>query len=67
MRHKSARVAGGRIGDPDGGKAVVLEQVAQMAGVAPVRLRLAHHHGTDLRGLADEQGVAEPLQELTER
>src|SRR5262249_49351895 len=54
VRYKGTLVAGGRIGNPDGGKAVVLEQVAQMARITPVRLRLAHDHGANLRGLADE-------------
>ena len=61
---EGAEIAGGRIRNPDRGEAVMLQQVEQVPGVAAVSLRLAHDHGPDLGGLADEQGVAEALHEL---
>jgi hypothetical protein len=44
----------------------MLQQVEQVLGVAAVGLRLAHDHGPDLDGLADEQGVAEALHQFVE-
>jgi hypothetical protein len=58
---EGAEIAGGRIRNPDRGEAFMLQQVEQVPGVAAVSLRLAHDHGPDLGGLADEQGVAEAL------
>ncbi len=39
------------------------QQVEDMQGVAPIRLRLAHDHGANLRGIADEHRVPEALHE----
>jgi transposase-like protein len=60
---QGAPIPGARIGDPHRGEAVVLEQVEQVPGVAPIGLRLAHDHGPDLRGLADQHRVAELVHE----
>src|SRR5207245_10495414 len=48
---------------PDGGEGVVAQQVEEMQGVAPIRLRLAHDHGANFRGIADEHRVPETLDE----
>jgi len=48
---------------PDGGEAVVAQQVEAMQGVAPIGLCLADDHGAHLRGIADEQRVPEALPE----
>jgi len=41
----------------------VAQQVKDMQGVTPIRLRLAHNHGANLRGIADEHRVSEALHE----
>ncbi len=60
---EDAQVACGGIGNPDGREALVLKKVEEVAGVAAIRFGLAHDHGPDLGGFADEQGMAESLQE----
>ena len=63
VRDQGAPIPGVGIGDPHRGEAVVLEQVEQVPGVAPIGLRLAHDHGPDLRGLADQHRMAELVHE----
>jgi len=58
VRDQGAPIPGVGIGDPHRGEPVVLEQVEQVPGVAPIGLRLAHDHGPDLRRLADQHRVA---------
>src|SRR5262249_38243713 len=58
-----AQVTGGGIRNPDGWEAVVLKKVEEVAGVAAIGLRLAHDHGPDCGGFADDQGMAQSLQE----
>lgn len=58
-----AQVSRGGIGNPDGGAAVVLKKVEEVASIATIGLRLSHDHRPDLGGFADEQGMAQPLQE----
>jgi hypothetical protein len=45
-------------GYPDDGETILHEQLQQVGGIAPVRLRLARHHGPDLGGVPDQQRVA---------
>ena len=59
MRQESSPIASGRVGNPDGGEAVVSEQFEQVEGVSPIGLGLAHDHRPDLGGIADEQRVPE--------
>jgi hypothetical protein len=61
VSNESAQVTRGRIGDPDGREAIVLEEVEEVPSVAPIRLRLADDHGSDLRRLADEDSMTEPV------
>ena len=63
VREERPQIAGGGVRHPDGGEAIVAQQVEEMQGVAPIRLRLAHDHGADLRGIANEQRVPEALDE----
>jgi hypothetical protein len=60
---EDAQVARRRIGNPDDGEALELKKVEQVAGVAAISLGLAHDHGPDLGGLANEEGMAQLLQE----
>jgi hypothetical protein len=63
---QGAQVARVRIGNPDGGEAIVLEQIEKMARVTPIGLGLTDDHRADLGGLADDQRVAESLQKGVE-
>jgi len=63
VREERPQIARGRVRHPDGGEAIVVQQVEDVQGVAPIGLRLAHDHGADLCGIADEQGVPKALQE----
>jgi hypothetical protein len=63
VRDQGAQITRAGIGDPHRWEAVVLEEVEEVPSVAPIGLCLAHHHGPDLRGLADQHGVAEPVHE----
>ena len=58
MFDEGAQVARRRIGNPDDGEAVVLQEVPEVPGVAPIGLGLAHNRRSDLRGLADEERMA---------
>src|SRR3989442_1666912 len=49
--------------NPDGGEAIVAQQVEDMQRVAPIGFRLAHDHGANLRGIADEHRVPKALHE----
>jgi len=49
---------------PDCGEAIVAQQVEDVQSVAPISLGLAHDHGANLRGIADEQRVPEALHEV---
>src|SRR5207244_12635767 len=42
---------------------ILLEQLPQVGSVAPIRLGLADHHGTDLRRITDEQRMALALEQ----
>ena len=59
----SAQVAGRRIGNPHHGEAVVLQQISEVPGVAEIGLGFAHHHRPDLGGLANDERMAQALQE----
>ena len=61
MREERPQIAGSRIWYPDGGEAIMAQQVEDMQGVALIRLRLADDHGANLRGIADEERVPEAL------
>jgi len=61
VSQECAKVPCGRVGDPDGRKAIVPEQVEEVPSVAPIRLRLTDDHCSDLRRLADEDRVTEPV------
>ncbi len=63
MREERPQIAGGGVRHPDGGEAIVAQQVEDMQGVAPIGLRLAHDHGANLRGIANEHRVPETLHE----
>src|SRR5260370_1212470 len=63
MGEEGALVAHRRIRQPHGGKSVVPEEVQKMSGVTPIGLRLADHHRPDLRGIADDDLVAQPVQQ----
>ena len=63
MGDEGTQVAGGRIGHPHGGEAIVLQQVEQVLSVAAIGLCLADDHGPNLRGFPDEQGVLQLLHE----
>jgi hypothetical protein len=63
VREERPQIAGGGVRHPDGGEAIVAQQVEAMPGVAPIRLRLADDHGAHLCGIADEQRVPEALHE----
>ena len=41
----------------------VAQEIEDVQGVTPIGLRLTHDHGTNLRGIADEQRVPEALHE----
>jgi hypothetical protein len=55
MRKKSSPIASGWVGNPDGGEAVVSEQLEQVEGVSAISLSLSHDHRPDLGGIADDQ------------
>jgi hypothetical protein len=59
MFDERAQVARRWIGNPDEGEAVVLQEVAEVPGVPPIRLGFAHDHRPDLGGLADEERMAQ--------
>ena len=63
VREQGAQIARGRIRHPDGGEAIVAQQVEDMQSVASIGLCLAHDHGANLRGIADKQRVPEALDE----
>jgi len=63
MGEERALVAHDGIGAPDGGEAVVPEEVQQVSGVTPIGLRLADHHRPDLCGIADDDLVAKLVQQ----
>src|SRR5713226_3289373 len=63
VSEQGAQIAGGRIRHPDGGEAIVAQQVEDMEGVAPIGLGLADHHGANLRGITNKQRVPEALHE----
>jgi hypothetical protein len=63
VREKRAQIPSGWIRHPDRGEAIVAQEVEDVEGVTPIGLRLAHDHGTNLRGIADEQRVPEALHE----
>ena len=63
VREKRPQIAGGGVRHPDGGEAIVAQQVEEMQGVAPIGLGLAHDHGADLCRIAHEQRVPEALDE----
>ncbi len=63
VREQSAQIAGGGVRHPDGGEAIVAQQIEDMQGVAPIGLRLAHNHGANLRGIADQHRVPKALDE----
>jgi hypothetical protein len=58
-----ALVAHRRIRQPNWRESVVPEEVQKMSGVPPIGLRLADHHRPDLRGIADDDLVAQPVQQ----
>src|SRR5262245_24728724 len=58
-----AQVTRGGIRNPDGWEAVVLKKVEEVAGVAAIGLGLSHDHGPDFGGFADDEGMAQSLQE----
>ena len=51
MRHEGAPIPHAGIGDPDARKAILHEQLQQVGGIAPVRLRYAGDHGANLGGV----------------
>jgi hypothetical protein len=63
MGEEGALVAHRGIRQPHGGESVVPEEVQQMSGVTPIGLRLADHHRPDLRGIADNNLVAQSVQQ----
>ena len=63
MFDERAPVARRRIGNPHHGEAVVLPEVPEGPGSAAIGFDLAPHHRADLRGLADEERVAQARQE----
>jgi hypothetical protein len=63
MGDERALVAHCGIREPHGGESVVPEEVQKMSGVTPVGLRLADHHRPDLRGIADDDLMAQPVQQ----
>jgi len=66
MGEERALVAHGGIREPHGGEAIVPEEVQQMSGVTPIGLRLADHHRPDLRRIADDDLVAQLVQQRME-
>src|SRR5262249_33487337 len=58
-----AQVTRGGIRNPDGREAVVLKEIEEVPGVAAIGLWFSHDHSSDLGSLADEQGMAQSLQE----
>jgi hypothetical protein len=58
-----AQVTRRGIGNPDDGEAVVLQEMEEVPGVAAIGLRFSHDHRPDLGSFADEQGMAQSLQE----
>ncbi len=63
MSEESPQIGGGRIQHPDGGEAIVAQQVEDMQGVAAIGLRLANDHSANLRGITNKQRVPKALQE----
>jgi hypothetical protein len=63
MGDEGALVADGGIRQPDDGEAVMPEEVQQMSGVTSIGFRLADHHRPDLSGIADDDLVAQPVQQ----
>ena len=63
VREERAQIPRGWIRYPDRGEVIVAQQVEDVLGVTPIGLRLAHDHGANLRGIADEQRVPEALHE----
>jgi hypothetical protein len=63
MGEEGALVAHRGIRQPHPGETVVPEEVQQMSGVTPIGLRLADHHRPDLRSIADNDLVAQPVQQ----
>ena len=61
-----AQVARLWIGNPDRGEAIMLEQVEKVPSVAAIGLGLTNDHRADLGSLADDQGMAESLEEVVE-
>src|SRR5262245_57096348 len=58
-RARKSRVVGSGIHHR--GKPLVLQQIEQVLGVAAVGLRFADHHGPNLGGLPNQQGVSQLL------
>ena len=63
VREERTQVPRRGVWHPDRGKAIVTQQIENVSGVAPIGLGLAHDHGANLGGIADEQRVPEPLHE----
>jgi hypothetical protein len=63
VREERPEVSRRGIRHPDGGEAIMAQQVEDMQGVAPIGLGFAHDHGANLRGIADEQRVPQTLHE----
>jgi hypothetical protein len=63
MGEEGALVAHRGLRQPHPGESVVPEEVQQMSGVTPIGLRLADHHRPDLRSIADNDLVAQPVQQ----
>jgi hypothetical protein len=60
----AAGLPGLAVTNPD--EAIVTQQVEDEPGGTPIGLRLAHSHGANLRGIADEQRVLAALHERVE-
>jgi hypothetical protein len=63
MGEEGALVAHRGIRQPHPGESVVPEEVQQVSGVTPIGLRLADHHRPGLRGIADNDLIAQPVQQ----
>ncbi len=66
MRKESSPIASGWVGNPDGGEAVVSEQLEPVEGVSAIGLSLSHDQRPDLGGIADDQRVPELPNERVE-
>jgi hypothetical protein len=61
-----AQVARVRIGNPDRGEPIVLQEIEQVSGVAAISLGLPNDHGANFGRLADDECMADPVQERVE-